>query len=159
MICYNLKRENVNHNIETNIGSFKMKKRKKENSFDEESFTNTENFNLKIICEFSPCNRNSIILDNHDSYEMHILTYHSHVCLKCKKRFPSKNILELHIDENHNPFLKIQKENGEKVFKCFEFFSNKCKKTFISAKKRKFHLIDKHGYPEDFDFKILYNGI
>ena len=44
----------------------------------------------------------------------------------------------------------------ERIYACFDHM---CDKMCSSARKRKMHLIDKHGYPKDYEFRIVEWGI
>ncbi|ODV81829.1 uncharacterized protein CANTADRAFT_19438 [Suhomyces tanzawaensis NRRL Y-17324] len=92
------------------------------------------------------------------SFELHVYN-HNFTCHECNKSFPSKAFLNLHIDENHNPFLKIKQERGEKIFKCFLYSQDGCTKVCSSPKKRRLHMIDKHGYPKTFHFEVVNRGM
>lgn len=81
-----------------------------------------------------------------------------HSCLECHRKFPTRIFLELHIDENHNPFNKIKQAQGTKIFKCF-LFNAGCDKVCSTPKKRRLHMIDKHHYPSNFDWSIINRGI
>ncbi|CAH2350401.1 hypothetical protein CLIB1423_01S09252 [[Candida] railenensis] len=107
-----------------------------------------------IFCNTPPCRE--LKFSSYEMYESHILSNHSHKCSECKKRFPSEFMLELHIEENHNPFFTIKKEKGEKVYRCFE---STCSKVSSERRKRRLHMIDKHGYPKNYRFNIVDTGL
>lgn len=44
----------------------------------------------------------------------------------------------------------------ERIYACFDHM---CDKMCSSARKRKMHLIDKHGYPKDYEFRIVEWGV
>lgn len=113
-----------------------------------------------IHCTVPPCHLNPIGFKDYLTYEAHVVSTHNHVCLECYKRFPSEIFLTIHIDENHNPFFQLRKERGEKMFKCFQYsLTSGCKKVCIDRPKRRLHMIDKHGYPRNFNFGIIDFGI
>ncbi|ODV86466.1 hypothetical protein CANARDRAFT_27670 [[Candida] arabinofermentans NRRL YB-2248] len=110
-----------------------------------------------IICTLPPqCSITPHMFLDERSFESHYLSEHSNVCSECHKNFPNEHLLNLHIDENHNPILKIQLEQGLAVFHCFV---PGCDKVCSTHKKRRLHLVDKHGYPKDFIFSIVDTGI
>lgn len=114
----------------------------------------------EIRCTIPPCHVNPICFRDYLTYEAHIMSTHNHICAECHKRFPSESFLYIHIDENHNPFFQISKERGEKVYKCFQYsVAGGCKKVCIDRRKRRLHMIDKHGYPRDFNFGVIDSGI
>lgn len=49
-----------------------------------------------------------------------------------------------------------EKPDKERIYACFDHM---CDKMCSSARKRKMHLIDKHGYPRDYEFRIVEWGI
>lgn len=139
-----------------------MSKRSREEDFEdsksiEEVKYDNVNSSTNIVCTFPPCHLNSVILGSYLEYEDHIRRYHDNRCNSCFKNFPSEEFLNVHIEENHNPFLIIQKEKGMKVYKCLKF-NQGCAKTCSSQRKRNLHMIYKHGYPKNFDFEIINRG-
>ena len=111
-----------------------------------------------IECTIPPCHSEPKLFSSYEEYETHILSFHNHICNECRRRFPSEKFLHLHIDENHNPFVKIEQEKGAKVFKCFNY-GDGCSKVCSTPKKRRLHMIDKHGYPRLFRFDVVNRGI
>lgn len=90
------------------------------------------------------------------AYEAHYQKQHCNVCFTCRKVFPSLRMMDLHISEVHDPFFRLKKEKGEKIFKCF---IENCQESFINVKKRKKHLIGDHFYPKEYHFGVIYTGI
>lgn len=90
------------------------------------------------------------------SYEAHYAAQHSHRCVECFVNLPSDHFLQLHLSEFHNPFTELRREAGEKTYECFV---EGCEKICAEWKKRRLHLIDKHGYPRNYDFLVVRNGI
>lgn len=126
-----------------------------------EPISNNSSNNVIISCTFPPCHNNSPRFRDYFLYEAHIIQCHSFACSQCHKKFPSDSLLDIHIDENHNPFFQLEKERGGKVYKCLQYSNIKggCTKKCIDKKKRRLHMIDKHGYPKDFNFGIIQSGI
>lgn len=129
-----------------------MSKRSRDEELDDQSFAETT-----IVCTLPPCDK-STKFKSYLEYELHIESFHDYICIECKRRFPTLVFLDLHIDENHNPFLRIQQENGIKIFKCFLYKSG-CTKVCSTPKKRRLHMIDGHGYPKEFKFDVINKGI
>ncbi|KAI9323887.1 hypothetical protein BX666DRAFT_1847856, partial [Dichotomocladium elegans] len=92
---------------------------------------------------------------NTAAYALHYEVCHAHACIECHKPFPSAIFLDIHLDECHNVLLQIKKERGEKIYACFV---ENCAKKFISPKMRRLHLVDKHLYPRNFPFDIVWTG-
>ncbi|TID16743.1 hypothetical protein CANINC_004100 [Pichia inconspicua] len=110
-----------------------------------------------IECNLPPlCSQDPKQFDSFEQYELHYISEHTNICTECKKNFPIYRLLELHIAENHDPFIKIKLQRGDKVFGCFV---ENCDKLFRDHKKRRLHLIDKHDYPRDYIFSIVDRGI
>ncbi|KAK3071871.1 hypothetical protein LTR53_007862 [Teratosphaeriaceae sp. CCFEE 6253] len=89
-------------------------------------------------------------------YEVHYAQAHSNRCAECHVNLPSAHFLDLHIAENHDPLLASEREGGKKTFACFV---EDCDKICADWKKRRSHLLDKHGFPRNFDFFIVNAGI
>ena len=81
-------------------------------------------------------------------YPTHVEAYHNNTCEECKGNFASDYMLEIHIDECHNPF------HGPR-FHCFE---SECGDMFSSHGGRVKHLKERHYYPDQYDYEIIYKG-
>lgn len=111
----------------------------------------------QVTCSLPPgCDQTPQTFANGGLYHAHYVTCHTNVCSECKRNFPTAQILACHIAENHDPFTRIRLEKGEPVFGCFVAG---CERLFKDHKKRRLHLIDKHGYPRDFVFSVVDAGI
>ena len=93
---------------------------------------------------------------SYEEYETHYQKDHTNRCLDCSKNFPTGHFLELHIAENHDPIAASKREAGEKTYACFV---EDCDKICVDWKKRRSHLVDKHGYPRNYDFLVIDHGI
>jgi len=89
-------------------------------------------------------------------YETHYQQAHTNRCTDCKKNFPTAHFLELHIAENHDPIVAARRERGEKTYACFV---EGCDKVCSEWKKRRSHLVDKHGFPKNYDFFVVNSGV
>ena len=92
----------------------------------------------------------------YEAYENHYQQDHANRCSECGKNLPSGHFLDLHIAENHDPIVASKREAGEKTFACFV---EGCDKVCSEWQKRRRHLVDKHGFPRNYDFFIVNNGI
>lgn len=90
------------------------------------------------------------------SYETHYTSTHSNRCSSCRANFPTSHFLNLHISENHDPIIAAQRDRGEKTFTCFV---EGCEKVCADWKKRRSHLVDKHGFPRNYDFLVVDSGV
>lgn len=97
-----------------------------------------------------------ITFSSYPEYETHYNQTHSNRCSECKANFPTAHFLSLHISENHDPLIAAQRDRGEKVFACFV---EGCEKVCSDWKKRRSHLVDKHGFPRNYDFLVVNSGV
>lgn len=97
-----------------------------------------------------------ITFSSYPEYETHYNQTHSNRCSECKANFPTAHFLSLHITENHDPLIAAQRDRGEKVFACFV---EGCEKVCSDWKKRRSHLVDKHGFPRNYDFLVVDSGV
>lgn len=88
-------------------------------------------------------------------FETHYAKEHNNQCIKCKSNLPSPWLLELHQNENHDPLIAAKRDKDEKIYQCFQ---QDCDKVTLTPHKRRLHLIDKHGFPKDYDFRIVDSG-
>ncbi|RAL67495.1 hypothetical protein DID88_008250 [Monilinia fructigena] len=93
---------------------------------------------------------------SYDDYEMHYKKSHMNRCLECRKNFPSEHFLNLHIEENHDALVSVRKDRGEKIYSCFV---EDCDRKCSTPQKRRMHLIDKHMFPQQYDFFVVNDGI
>lgn len=152
-------RENLTEFLIETETDLSMSKRPRDYNSDDDETAQETLYTSGIQCYIPPCHLKPIEFTDYLSYEAHIISTHNHICSECNKRFPSDAFLNIHIDENHNPFFQINKEKGEKIFKCLQYSLTGCKKTCIDRRKRRLHMIDKHGYPRDFNFGIVDSGL
>ncbi|GAB7333103.1 hypothetical protein MBLNU13_g04775t1 [Cladosporium sp. NU13] len=97
-----------------------------------------------------------ITFSSYPEYETHYTQTHSNRCSGCKANFPTAHFLNLHISENHDPIVAAQRERGGKTFACFV---EGCEKVCGDWKKRRSHLVDKHGFPRNYDFLVVDSGV
>ncbi|KAF2084051.1 hypothetical protein K490DRAFT_50103 [Saccharata proteae CBS 121410] len=98
----------------------------------------------------------ALTFPTYTDYAIHYQQTHVNRCTSCHKNFPSNHYLSLHIAENHDPFLQIRKERGEKTYACFV---EGCDKVCATWQKRRMHAVDKHYFPKTYDFFIVNDGI
>lgn len=91
-----------------------------------------------------------------DEFDIHYAKEHTHRCVSCGKNFPTAHFLSLHIDENHNPVREALASKGEKTYACF---LEDCDRKCSTPQKRRLHLIDKHMFPKNYNFRIVDFGI
>lgn len=108
----------------------------------------------KMRCVLPP--HKPLSFATYDEYESHYQKDHTNRCIECSKNFPTNHFLDLHIAENHDPITASRREAGEKMFLCFV---EGCDKVCSEWRKRRSHLVDKHGYPKNYDFLVVDHGI
>ncbi|KAI9890559.1 MAG: hypothetical protein M1814_003899 [Vezdaea aestivalis] len=66
----------------------------------------------------------------------------SQKCQTCALVLPSAHLLDLHISETHDSLTALRRERGERTFRCFV---EDCERACSTARKRGWHVRDKHG--------------
>ncbi|KAG5965986.1 hypothetical protein E4U57_003341 [Claviceps arundinis] len=108
-----------------------------------------------IKCSLPP-HREPIAFKSHQEYESHYARFHTNRCLECRKNFPSEHLLSVHIEEWHDPLVRIKRDKGEHTYSCFV---EGCERKCLTHQKRRLHMIDKHMYPRNFFFGLTKDGI
>ena len=62
---------------------------------------------------FLPPHKEAIAFDSYSEYELHYNQFHTNRCLECSKNLPSEHLLGVHIEECHDPLVKVRREKGE----------------------------------------------
>lgn len=93
---------------------------------------------------------------SYEDYETHYNSAHIHRCSECHRNFPDAHFLDLHISENHDPIVAAKRAKGEKTYTCFV---KDCEKVCSDWRKRRSHLVDKHGFPKNYDFLVVDSGL
>ncbi|KAF5660786.1 c2h2 type zinc finger [Fusarium heterosporum] len=110
---------------------------------------------VAMRCNLPP-HREPLAFRSYDDYEVHYNKTHTNRCLECRKNFPSEHLLNVHIEEYHDPLVTVKKEQGEHTYSCFV---EGCERKCMTHQKRRMHLIDKHMYPKNFFFAVTRDGI
>lgn len=108
----------------------------------------------KFYCLLPP--HNPLTFPSYTGFESHYNQTHANRCRECHKNFPSSHFLDLHLTENHDPIVATKRDKGEKTYACFV---EGCDKVCLGWTKRRSHLVDKHGFPKNYDFFIVNDGI
>ncbi|KAL8617835.1 hypothetical protein ACOMHN_040183 [Nucella lapillus] len=85
------------------------------------------------------------------SYENHYKSAHGHTCVTCHRTFPSAYLLDIHIQENHDPLFAILAER-QPMFRCLV---ESCGDQFSAPDARRQHMVKAHSYPANFRFHRL----
>jgi hypothetical protein len=94
--------------------------------------------------------------NTYQEYEAHYQQAHTNRCKSCRKNFPTALFVDLHLAEHHDPIIASKRDAGEKTYACFV---EGCDKVCGEWKKRRSHLVDKHGFPKNYDFLVVDHGI
>ncbi|KZM24705.1 uncharacterized protein EKO05_0007043 [Ascochyta rabiei] len=89
-------------------------------------------------------------------FDVHYHKTHMNRCSECHNNFPDEYFLHLHIAENHDPFSAAKRDRGEQTYACLV---PTCDRLCSTAPKRRMHCIDKHHFPNNYDFFIINHGI
>eukprot|EP00730_Choanoeca_flexa_P001626 TRINITY_DN10715_c0_g2_i1.p1 TRINITY_DN10715_c0_g2~~TRINITY_DN10715_c0_g2_i1.p1 ORF type:complete len:171 (+),score=18.48 TRINITY_DN10715_c0_g2_i1:28-540(+) len=100
-----------------------------------------------FACEYNGC---VAVLNSVAELEAHIYLCHHHECAECWRVFISKQLLDLHQDEHHNPFFRILSQRQPK-YRCLVMG---CNHLSWDAAARQTHLIQDHGYPASFHLDL-----
>lgn len=109
-----------------------------------------------IVCSIPPCSKHPKQFSTTKDFEAHYYRYHGFVCSECKRTFPTEHILNLHVTENHDSFAQAKKARGDKIYGCFV---PTCDRFCSEERTRRRHVIDKHGYPPNYYFKVVKYGL
>ncbi|KAL7821551.1 hypothetical protein V8C44DRAFT_314962 [Trichoderma aethiopicum] len=120
-----------------------------------DSAVEDDNSEFVMRCSLPP-HKEPLAFRYYGDYEAHYHRFHTNRCIECRKNFPTNHLLDIHIEECHDPLAKVAREKGEHTYSCFvEGCERKCK----TPQKRRLHLIDKHMYPKNFFFAVTKEGI
>ncbi|XP_068597706.1 zinc finger protein 511 [Brachionichthys hirsutus] len=99
----------------------------------------------EFSCHVSGC---AAALLTSEEYEHHYDSSHRHTCCSCRSCLPSARLLDIHIQESHDPLFTILAQK-QHMYQCLV---EGCGQKFQTGKHRKDHLITIHAYPPDFRF-------
>ncbi|KAK0257871.1 hypothetical protein LTR91_007095 [Friedmanniomyces endolithicus] len=120
----------------------------------DESPVTTASPSTTMRCTFPP--HQPLIFPTYADYESHYAKAHTNRCTECSANLPTSHFLDLHLAENHDPLLASKRDRGEKTLACFV---EDCEKVCTDWKKRRSHLVDKHGFPRNYDFLVVNTGV
>ncbi|XP_011499157.1 PREDICTED: protein lethal(2)k10201 [Ceratosolen solmsi marchali] len=101
----------------------------------------------KFMKEFL-CNACDATFENLLDYELHYHNTHHFVCFQCKKWKPTAKLLEMHIQEMHDNFFKLQAEK-QPMYRCYV---SECNVKFMKPQERTQHCREVHKYPKNYRF-------
>nr|XP_060613886.1 zinc finger protein 511 isoform X1 [Anolis sagrei ordinatus] len=100
----------------------------------------------EVRCHFQGCGEAFASLG---AFEHHYDLLHRDVCSACRRAFPSRRLLDLHLLEQHGAALFQLQAQQRSMFQCLV---EGCPEAFRSPEDRKEHLVTTHCYPPDFRF-------
>ena len=77
-----------------------------------ESAIDDEEDTIAMRCNLPP-HREPLAFGSYDEYEVHYNKSHTNRCLQCHKNFPSEHLLNVHIEEYHDPLVIVKREQGK----------------------------------------------
>ncbi|KAF5620691.1 c2h2 type zinc finger [Fusarium sp. NRRL 25303] len=77
-----------------------------------ESAIDDEEDTIAMRCNLPP-HREPLAFRSYDEYEVHYSKSHTNRCLECHKNFPSEHLLNVHIEEYHDPLVIVKREQGQ----------------------------------------------
>lgn len=111
---------------------------------------------IRVPCTFGSCAYKNTFFNTYDEFEAHMLNYHHYICQECDRKLPSGFLLDLHIEENHDPFFDLKKDKDAQAYRCI---NKQCKGLFKSKEERKEHMVLEHAYPINYNFDLIDFGI
>lgn len=87
------------------------------------------NSSVNMKCSLPP-HREPVLFQTYTEYESHYNSFHTNRCLECLKNFPSEHLLGVHIEECHDPLVRIKREKGNHTVSRSQWFG----KTLLFAR-------------------------
>ncbi|XP_078434097.1 nucleic acid binding / zinc ion binding protein [Wolffia australiana] len=84
-----------------------------------------------------------------NEFEDHYNARHTACCSVCSRVFPTSRLLSIHVSESHDSFFQAKVARGFPMFECLV---EGCGMKLKSYQSRHQHLVDKHKFPESFQF-------
>jgi hypothetical protein len=116
----------------------------------------THELPLPVMQCILPPHRHALDFSSIEAFELHYQQHHTNRCISCARNFPSAHYLSLHLDEYHNSLRAEIQAKGEKTYACFV---QDCDRKCSTPQKRRLHLIDKHAFPRNYNFRVIHDGI
>jgi hypothetical protein len=60
-----------------------------------------------------PPHKEALNFASYEEYESHYNQAHTNRCSECRKNFPAAHLLNLHVEECHDPFMAQKRDKGE----------------------------------------------
>lgn len=82
---------------------------------DDDSGCSAPAVNMRCLL---PPHGETLSFASYDDYEAHYNSFHTNRCLECRKNFPSQHLLGVHIEECHDPIVRVKRDQGEHTVRC-----------------------------------------
>lgn len=69
---------------------------------------------IVMRCSLPP-HKEPLAFRTYPEYEAHYHSFHLNRCIECRKNFPSNHLLGVHIEECHDPLVRVKREQGERT--------------------------------------------
>ncbi|KAK4764568.1 hypothetical protein SAY86_025658 [Trapa natans] len=99
-----------------------------------------------VFCPIVGCGASLTSLMN---FEDHYRARHTSSCSVCSRVYPTSRLLSIHVSEAHDSFFQAKVARGFAMYECLV---EGCDMKFKSYKDRHQHLVDKHKFPNSFEF-------
>ena len=99
-----------------------------------------------VCCPIAGCGAH---LDCLEDFEDHYSTRHTASCSVCSRVYPTSRLLSIHISEAHDSFFQAKVARGFPMYECLV---EGCGEKLKTYKSRQQHLVDKHQFPNSFEF-------
>ncbi len=77
---------------------------------DSDNDSNSSFPTVHILCSLPP--HPEMAFNSYTAYETHYSSLHTNRCLECRKNFPSEYLLGIHIEEIHDPIVRVRRDQG-----------------------------------------------
>lgn len=84
-----------------------------ESAVDDDDGDENEQHSASIMRCSLPPHKEPIGFKSYQEYESHYNMFHTNRCLECRKNFPSDHLLGVHIEECHDPLVRVRRDKGE----------------------------------------------
>lgn len=99
-----------------------------------------------VFCPIAGCGARLTSLED---FEDHYNARHTASCSVCSRVYPTSRLLSIHISEAHDSFFHAKVARGYEMYECLVEGCNLKFKTYTSRHQ---HLVDKHKFPNSFEF-------
>lgn len=99
-----------------------------------------------VSCPIVGC---GVRMNSLEDFEDHYNARHTASCSVCSRVYPTSRLLSIHVSEAHDSFFQAKVARGYAMYECLV---EGCDAKLKSYKSRQQHLVDKHKFPNSFEF-------